>query len=521
MPRRGLTVAGIFLFSLSLLLPGVRTAYWDRDEAEYASVAHGMLVSGDFLVPRLFGRLYADKPPLAVWLTALSFRLFGESEPAGRLPHVLLASGCPALLFLIGIRLLGRRAGLRAALAMSTSLLFLVCGRLLLTDSALLFFDLASVLCLLSQGCGWWIVGGVCLGFALLAKGPIALLLPGLFVLGRVSGAGVRLRIRATGAAAFVAAAGAVGVPWFLLAARATHGESLRTFVMGENVFRFLKPMEHHSAPAAAYLAVLALGFLPWSGLLAGLLRRECWKREPVGWGLLSWGLGTLLFFSLSATKLPHYLLPALPAFALLASRGLFPRSRLERKVTVWSTAALGSLVFLAAVWGIGHAEVPGSLLAAAIPFVGIALLTLSLPLLPGWIDFPAALTWVAAAASALFVLTLPSALERARCQRDLGRQAASRRAPGETLGALKFREPALEYYAGDDRFVKWASAEEVIRAAGTSRTGSVLLWAQAADGVSLVREGRAHVEVLAQGFNLIEPGGRGLLQLLRVRAGR
>ena len=101
--------AAAFGLALLLLLPGIGAGYSGRDEAEYAGVAHAMNAAGDYLVPRLFGRLYPDKPPLSEWLTAASFRALGESEASGRLPHVLLAAGSAALLLRLGARLLERQ----------------------------------------------------------------------------------------------------------------------------------------------------------------------------------------------------------------------------------------------------------------------------------------------------------------------------------------------------------------------------------------------------------------------------
>ena len=139
---------GIALLGLSFLLFGIKLGYWDRDESEYAGVAHAMSQSGDFLVPRLFGKLYPDKPPLSEWFSAASFRLLGEAEYAGRLPHVALSAGACVLVFLLGTRAFGRRSGLLAGTVLGTSLLFSIYGRLFTTDASLLFFTVLTILCL-------------------------------------------------------------------------------------------------------------------------------------------------------------------------------------------------------------------------------------------------------------------------------------------------------------------------------------------------------------------------------------
>jgi 4-amino-4-deoxy-L-arabinose transferase-like glycosyltransferase len=254
--------------ALLLLLPGIGAGYSGRDEAEYAGVAHAMNATGDYLVPRLFGRLYPDKPPLSEWLTAVSFRVFGESEAAGRLPHILLAAGCVALLLRLGARLLDHRRGAIASLLFSTSLLFVVYGRLLLTDSDLLFFTLIAILGLLSilegdPAAPAILATGVALGLAILTKGPVALLAPGLFAAGYLAGGG-RPALRRLARTALAGAVGlAVALPWFLLASRATTGESLRSFLLRENLHRFASPMEGHGGPLFFFPLVLWFGFFP------------------------------------------------------------------------------------------------------------------------------------------------------------------------------------------------------------------------------------------------------------------
>lgn len=517
-PRPGdLRIAALLAFlSLLILLPGARTAFWDRDEAEYAAAARAMERTGEALVPHLFGAPFLDKPPLCLWLSAVSFRVLGESELAGRLPHVLLAAGCPLLLFFLG-RLSGARAGSWAALALSTSLLFIACGRLLLTDSALLFFDLGTIIFLDREGRGSRIAAGLLLGLALLAKGPIAVLAPGLFVLGRMAGgAAPREEVSALGSTAAVAAV--VAAPWFLLAARATGGRSLRVFFLTENISRFLHPREHHSAPAFAAIAALALALFPWSGLLSELFHRASWRRDPNRWGMLSWGLGSLAFFAASATKLPHYLLPALPAFLLLVTAGTVSRRVSERRTALWAVAIFGTVLFLGAVWGAGRSAIPELLAGALVPFGVIALLSLALPLAPARLPARAVISIHAVLASGALAMMLPPALESSRCYRDLGREASRRVVPGEPLGGLRFREPALEYYAGDRRREKWEAPRDAARAALAGRTGSALVWARDVDGVAFARGLKCRVEVLARGFNLIEPGVPGAIDLLRIR---
>lgn len=509
--------------TLFLLLPGVQLGYWDRDEAEYAGVAHGMAQSGDFLVPRLFGKLYPDKPPLSEWLSALDFRLLGETEISGRLPHILLAVGSCVLIFLIGNRLFGLRKGALASLVFATSFLFIIYGRLFLTDSALVFFTLLTVSCLLTlleeRGKLFTVLtGGAALGFALLAKGPIAYLGPCLFLGGySLARRGISLRVGKRLAGVFAVSA-MVSFPWFLWTARETGGESLTTFLLRENLNRFLHPMEGHDGAILYFLVILAFGFFPWSGLLLAV-KKSAFRRDPVRWGLFAWGGGVLAFFSLSATKLPHYLLPALPAFALLLADTFDADSHNEIRLFAWATALAGLLLFLGVLFAARQWDLLGIAGNVVWPFAVVATLSLAFPLLSSGERTRRLVVPLGVVVSATIAVWVPRALDAARCLPKLGATTKLFRKTGEPLGGLKIDEPALGYYAGRVSAEYWESADQVVRSALKSPTRSSLVWLEAGDGAVLARDRRSRVRILAEGYNLIDPTSYGKLELCRVTA--
>lgn len=514
--------AAAFFLALLFLLPGIGAGYWGRDEAEYAAVAHGMNATGDYLVPRLFGRIYPDKPPLSEWLTAFSFRALGEREAAGRLPHVLLAAGSAALLLVLGARLFGASRGAAASLLLSASLLFVVYGRLLLTDSDLLFFTLASILGLLpileAKPAPWAIpVAGAALGLAILAKGPVALLAPGLFCAGFLAGGAKPGSRRVVRLALALAAALALALPWFVAAGRATGGETLRSFLLRENLGRFASPREGHRGSLLYFPLVLWLGFFPWSGLLGSLFRHETVRRSPHGWGLLFWAGGTLAFFSFSATKLPHYILPALPAVALLAAGAVEPTRPKGLRAAPWMTAATAALLFAAAVFAVRTVGEPAAL-GVLVPIGAAAGLCLGIPLLSGAEATRRLIPGVALLASAAIAFGAVPSLDRLRSTDRLGVAARSRRATGEPLGGLDIREAALTYYAGATPTEFWRTPDDLARAAASSPTRSVLVWLDSAGTVSLARDRRLRLEVLEEGSNLADPRVRDLLALCRIR---
>ena len=187
---------------------------WDDDETKNATCAREMFLRGDWVVPTFNTELRTDKPPLAYWLMIGAYQVFGVTEFAARLPSAVLAIGTTLATYHLGRLLFGPRAGLWAAAILSTSLMFVWIGRAATPDSALIFCTTAALLVYVWSVCGGregcflsnrksippgefamampcstaaTVAMYVLLGLAVLAKGPIGVLLPcatiGLFML--------------------------------------------------------------------------------------------------------------------------------------------------------------------------------------------------------------------------------------------------------------------------------------------------------------------------------------------------
>ena len=184
---------------------------------------------------------------------------------------------------------------------------------------------------------GWFVPAGIVSGFAVLAKGPVGLLLP-LGVVGFFLVSSRQLRVlfdrrMVWGGLAF----GLVALPWYIWVANETKADFLRGFLGTHNLNRFLSPLENHRGPFYYYMAVLAVGFAPWSIFLALMgwygtgdrARRDnaigaTDNRFPAVYRFLwCWILVYLVFFSLAATKLPNYILPIYAPLAVLTARFL------------------------------------------------------------------------------------------------------------------------------------------------------------------------------------------------------
>ena len=445
---------------------------------------------------------------------------------AGRLPHVLLASLSPAVLFAIGLEIAGtaEEAG-AAALLFSTSLLFLGSARLLLTDSALLFFDLLAVLAIQRVASArrpfrWMLLAGLSLGLALLAKGPLAYIAPGLVgagtLLTRRAGHRFALAIRV---AVSILLGSVVALPWYVLAARSTAGASVSSFLLREHLFRFTNVMEGHRGSPLLACGVLFFGAYPWSAGFLRLFRRRTLAARPHTLGLWMWALGILVLFSLSATLLPHYLLLAMPVFALLVVIAGPPASRLERRAVCWVSAAVGSSLFVAAVFGIQRAEFPDLVAPAVSVIAGAAILPVTMPLLPEKITSPKNMLIGCALVALSFSLAIPATLDRARGLARLGKATKQQRLPGEPVGGLSLREPALRYYADAREIWKSDSAEGLLVAAVGGATHSVLVWLTDREALAFARSRKGRIQVLASADNVIESGPKGLIELCRIRA--
>ncbi|MBY0229285.1 MAG: glycosyltransferase family 39 protein [Gemmataceae bacterium] len=336
---------------------------WDIDEGNNLECAREMWESGNWIVPTFNFRLRADKPALLYWLQMASFSLLGVNEFAGRFPSALAVLGTLLVCYGLGRRMLSPHAALIGALALAVSPGVVGAAHFANPD-ALLLFCVTSALALFwteieSPGKGWLSGVGLCCGLGLLAKGPVALVLPaaaGCLFLAWAGRLRSLLDVRILGVFAIAVL---VAGPWYGWVAAETKGRWAYEFWNQHNAGRFLRAMEGHSGSYFYYLLVLLPGLLPWSAFLAPALH-HAWKGRGSTDGLavkflLCWAATFLVFFSLASTKLPNYILPAYPALALLAGRFLDAWRRGEAILPAWLERAGLGLLVLAGV-GVGAA---------------------------------------------------------------------------------------------------------------------------------------------------------------------
>jgi 4-amino-4-deoxy-L-arabinose transferase-like glycosyltransferase len=296
----------------------------DKDEGTYAAISRTMVRTGDYLVPTVNGIPWFEKPPLLFWTMALSIRAFGPHAFSVRVPSVLSFLVILALLAWWGNRRVGKYAGIIAALIFALSPLVMGLCRLGTTDMLLCCCLTAALVALweITRTPVWSVVLGVSTGLAVLAKGPVGLGLVGLQALVALRLLRGKLRARWLGLALLIAVA--VIAPWYVCVCL-THGHAFfKDFLIGQNLHRFAGGDTAHSVRQPIlyllyYVFILWLGVFPWSGLAPGAFRADGSAiRTYLSW----WSLIVFGFFTLAVSKLPSYILPALPAMALLiASR--------------------------------------------------------------------------------------------------------------------------------------------------------------------------------------------------------
>jgi 4-amino-4-deoxy-L-arabinose transferase-like glycosyltransferase len=333
---------------------------FDPDEGRYAEIPREMLQSGDWVTPRFDGLKYFEKPPLQYWATATIYSVAGVHEWSSRAWSVGLAFACLAAVYGWTRRLYGRDAARTALLALAVSPFFLVVGHLDLLDPGFTFWLTAMVLAFtLAQSEAvrsdaerrWMMAAWAAAALAILTKGIVVLVLAGgaLIIYSLIErdarpwrrlhpGAGLPLFL-------------VLAAPWFIVVSRRNPGFA-QFFFVHEHFTRFLTTVHQRVEPWWYFLPLLLAGTLPWILPLARALR-PAWKAAvatpaagaaPAAFKpcrfLLIYALLTLVFFSLSDSKLAPYILPMFPVLAAVTGAQAARDARFTRRAA-WIGAAL------------------------------------------------------------------------------------------------------------------------------------------------------------------------------------
>ncbi|TVQ56222.1 MAG: glycosyltransferase family 39 protein [Spirulina sp. DLM2.Bin59] len=491
----------------------------DETEPLFAEASRQMVATGDWVTPYFNGETRFDKPPLVYWLMALGYLVLGVNEWAVRLPSALGAIALIILLFFtlrrygyalpritqedLQSRLSQRQrwlaAGLGAAI-LTLNLQFIVWARTGVSDMllcagiglSLLWFFWGYVEDEGEVRPGFWprpayLGCYLAMAGAVLAKGPVGIVIPGLVILSFLAYMGNLKTVWQeakvwSGAVIFAV----LTIPWYVLVILA-HGQTyIDDFFGYHNVDRFTQVVNNHSGPWYFYFLVVAVGFFPWSlGLPVAMARLRFWGRSPwqaqprrahLGILALIWFGVIFLFFTIAVTKLPSYTLPLLPAAAILIA--LFwtqaltlpptPPRRWNHSLGEWLTGtAHGVLALIAGgVWWIlpwilgpdsAAPNFPAVLMASGLPAIGgliwlitgiVTLILLGKNTTRRWIVVVNLLAFCCFV-SFVVVPTLNIVdQERQQPLRELSLLAQRVKEPTEELLMIGFMKPSVAFYS-------------------------------------------------------------------------
>jgi len=416
------------------------THLWDEDEAHFGSTVMEMMRRGDPVVPYFNGELSLHKPAFMYWVMMVGTKLFGNSEFALRFGSVVFSTGTVLLTYHAARMLFTPNVGFWSGLALATCLQFMVISRAAVSDPELIFFcTLSTVIFIAARhrhqsdanslsaargetGLTWtdWALCYAAMGGAVLVKGPVGVVVPtaalGLYLLCEHADLVMRERGRREPSrswlqqsAAWVAAAlspgtvvrtiwamrpftamllvAAVAAPWYVWVGLRTNGDWPRGFLLVHNVGRFSRAFENHAGTVLYYPMAAVVGMFPWSIFLYQSLRELLQKfgnggsqRRAVLF-LMAQIAVWLGVFSVSGTKLPHYIAAAYPALAIVA--GSFVAGWMNGDVEPsrgWLRVSWASLMLVGITFFVGGGIVLSMFLPNEMHLVWIG----SIPLLGG-----------------------------------------------------------------------------------------------------------------------------------------
>ncbi|HLZ40960.1 MAG TPA: glycosyltransferase family 39 protein [Candidatus Sulfotelmatobacter sp.] len=326
------------------------------DEPRYAQVAREMLERHDWITPSLGGRAWLEKPPLYYWQAMLAFSVLGASDVAARIP-----SAIDATLLVIAVYLFFRK--FRRGVEVDAALIAASCAAMIgYARAASTDMPLAAAFCIGMLAWWAWRESGkriylaafyAFIALGMLAKGPVAPVLAALVIL--LFAAATRewrvfLRtLWLPGILLFCA----ISLPWYV-AVQVRNPQFFREFILEHNLARFSTNLYHHPEPFWYYLPVTALAMVPWIVFIIAAVAESVriWWRERKSWlaepdvqfqfrvFACCWLFVPILFFSFSRSKLPGYVLPAIPAGAVLLADYLLTHLEQKSAIPKWMVLA-------------------------------------------------------------------------------------------------------------------------------------------------------------------------------------
>ena len=356
-------LAAVFL--ASWLIPSITRTLVRPDEGRYTEIAREMALSGDYVTPRLNSLKYFEKPPLQYWATALAISTFGQNDFTARWWPLFSGFLGLTLVWFTARALAGREVAWVSVSLLGAMIYYFVIAHINTVDMSLTAFMTLTMVGLIrgfgidgqsvNATRGWMIAAWAGAALAFLSKGLIGIVLPGaIFVLYLLVSRQWRLLSRIEwvwGPLAFVL----IALPWPLLV-QSKNPEWAHFFFIYEHFERFSNVEHGRGGELYYFVPLLIVGLLPWTPAVLGFFRRdaraaitETYAKAQLNVPLFLtiWCAFLFVFFSVSRSKLPSYLLPTVPAFAMLLAPTMLRLSdvRFGRLLGAISLVPVGLLV--------------------------------------------------------------------------------------------------------------------------------------------------------------------------------
>ena len=341
-----LATAVLIVLAVTLLFGDLGSIPLRFDEAIYAEISKEMVVRGEWLTPHWNTTVWFEKPPAYLWTTGLLFKVFGINEFWARFASTLSALGVLLLAFLIARRIYNDSAGVLAVLILLSSQLFVYYGRVGTTDMMLTLFIMLTVYAYLRSADDerFWLLAGASCAMALMVKGAAGLIAPAIIFISTIVDRRFFSILRSRWLWLGITVAVLIAAPWHLWM-YSQHGDAFVNGYLSKHVInRATTNINHFNRNYGYYFSVLKNFFSPWAFILPFAL---IFSRRPRSFAVVVLGLMVFVGYTLVQTKFQWYILPAIPAFAIVT--GALLTRLLETRTQTRLGAGVIALVLL---WG-------------------------------------------------------------------------------------------------------------------------------------------------------------------------
>jgi len=324
---------------------------FDVDEAVFSEATREMVATGNYITPTYNYEPRYDKPILFYWLMSLAYKLFGITEFSARFTSAIFGVAIAAMTFFFVKKLYCQRAAILAGLCLLLNLEFFVYSHSAVTDMTLAFFITASLYSFylgyqmsLEFGVSssefkninkWYLLFWTFAALATLTKGIIGILFPAMIIFIYLAVSGELNKVKTLLTPRFLLSFSAITFPWYIAQFSINGWEFFNAFIIKHHLQRYTEVISSHSGPIYFYIPVILAGFFPWVAFLPNAIYNAFKQKETASASLplqavsrggkheiylfgLVWFFVIFIFFSISRTKLPNYIMPLFPAMAII-----------------------------------------------------------------------------------------------------------------------------------------------------------------------------------------------------------